>query len=52
MRALKSATVVAALIAGLPVALVAAEQGAGQPTAAPAADGKALFTSLLQGVLA
>lgn len=44
MRALKSATLVAALIAGLPVAIVAAEQGAGQPAAAPAADGKALFT--------
>ena len=45
MRALKLAAVAAALVAGLPVALVAAEQGAALPsTASPAADGKALFT--------
>lgn len=45
MRALKLATLAVALIAGLPVAAFAAEQGAGQQAAvSPAADGKALFT--------
>jgi mono/diheme cytochrome c family protein len=45
MRALKLAAVAAAWVAGLPVVLVAAEQGAALPsTASPASDGKALFT--------
>jgi len=45
MRALKIATAAAAVITALPVAVIAAEQGTGQPAAAsPAADGKALFT--------
>jgi mono/diheme cytochrome c family protein len=45
MRTLKVAAAAAALIAGLPVAGIAAEQGAVQPAAAsPAPDGKALFT--------
>jgi len=45
MRALNLAAVAAAWVAGLPVVLVAAEQGAAPTsTTSPASDGKALFT--------